>query len=118
MKTFISFFLLACVVSFVHAQPCKTIKQGMSQMEVLKLAGKPTEVDSLGTTLKDEKAVSMYVWQYGNAGKEGNQRVEFQDDKVVEVIADGKKYDELLLAVHRGEVPSKELNARIQKINQ
>jgi len=49
--------------------------------------------------------------------KKGNQRVQFEGDKVVNVIADGMKYDELLLAVQRGEVPKGELDKRIEKLN-
>ena len=91
MKLLLTFSLFAFIASFVDAQPCKTVKPGMSQLEVLKLAGKPTEVDSLGSNVSPNgKKVSLFVWQYGDVRKVGNQRVQFQGDKVVDVIAEGK----------------------------
>ena len=50
--------------------------------------------------------------------KDGNQRVGFTGGKVdSDVIADGKKYDELMSAFQQGNVLKEEIEARIKKLN-
>ena len=119
MKNLISFILFSFIVSLVHAQPCKLVKQGMTKSEVLKLVGKPTEIDTIGSDKQaDGSKALMIVWQYGDVTKAGNQRVGFTGDKVdSDVIADGKKYDELMASWRQGNIPKGELKARIEKLN-
>jgi outer membrane protein assembly factor BamE (lipoprotein component of BamABCDE complex) len=119
MKILIAFIAFVSISSFMYAQPCKQVKTGMTADEVLKLVGKPTEVNSLGSyNNPDGTKSSMFVWQYGEPTKEGNQRVEFlKDEKVTTVIADGKKYDELMIAFKNGEIPKEEISDRIEKLN-
>lgn len=58
------------------------------------------------------------VWQYGDVMNYGHQRVEFEGDIVLkEVIADGKKFDELMLAYRRGEIPDSEIDKKIRRLN-
>ena len=48
----------------LKAQPCKLVKQGMTKSEVLKLVGKPTEIDTIGSDRKaDGSKALMVVWQ-------------------------------------------------------
>ena len=118
MRTLMTFIVCALVISFAHAQPCKKVKVGMTTTEVLKLVGNPTEVDTLGyDTNTDGSKIQLMVWQYGEVTKDGNQRVEFSGGKVKNVIADGKKYDELIKAFQHGDIPKNEITERINKIN-
>ena len=90
----------------------------MSLSEVLKLVGKPVEIDTLGyDTQQPDRDGIIVVWQYGEIKKEGNQRIVFEGEKVSYVIADGNKYDSLIEAMSRGEIPSSELQSRIDEIN-
>lgn len=118
MKNITSIIILTFIISFAHAQPCKQVKVGMTSTEVLKLVGKPTEIDSLGSNInQDGSRSAMVVWQYGEPSKDGNQRIEFSVGKVDNVIADGKKYDELMIAVRQKKIPREELTVRIEKLN-
>ena len=98
----------------LFAQPCKFVKPGMTSEEVIKLVGEPTEINNLGSE-KDTKA-TMVVWQYGAPSEEGNQRVEFRNDKVVEVIPDGNLYDQLTLAVSRGAITVDEFKKQVEAL--
>ena len=120
MKTIVTIIVFVLSISLANAQPCKTVKAGMSKAEVLKVAGAPTEVDSLGAEINSYGSRDlMVVWQYGDVMKDGNQRVEFRGDKVdSEVIADGKKYDALIIAFQHGDFPKNELFERIKKLNE
>jgi hypothetical protein len=91
----------------------------MTKSEVVKLVGQPTEIDTLGADKYASPGEgTIVVWLYGDVTKYGNQRVLFEGDKVSsEVIADGKKYDELIAALQKGEVNASELEARIEEIN-
>jgi hypothetical protein len=120
MKTIVIILVFVLSIPLANAQPCKTVKPGMSKAEVLKVAGVPTEVDSLGS---DKSADGRYgilmVWQYGDVTLDGNQRVTFIGDRVEgDVIADGKKYDALIMAFQHGDFPKNELFERIKKLNE
>lgn len=118
MKKLLSFIVFIFVFSFTQAQPCKLVKTGMAPSDVLKLVGKPTKVDSLGSDIHaDGSKNALVVWQYGDVMKDGNQRVEFSGNKVTGIIADGQKYDALLKAFKNGDVPKEELSERIGKLN-
>ena len=50
--------------------------------------------------------------------KYGNQRVEFKGDRVdKDVIADGKRFDELIFAFQRGEFTEQVLDECIKTLN-
>ena len=84
----------------------------MLKSEVLILVGKPSEIDTIGSEVNTSNSKEIIVvWQYGN------QRVSFRGNKVDGVIADGKKYDKLLISYNRGEFPKKELPERLKKLN-
>ncbi|MEO8088036.1 MAG: hypothetical protein ABI763_14530 [Bacteroidota bacterium] len=120
MKTLTSLFLLAFIVAGAFAQPCKQVKQGMTKAEVLILVGTPTEIDTLSTLYRtgEQQALYTVVWQYGDVSKDGNQRVQFTGDKVDgDVIADGKKYDELMLALRRRGASGAEIEEMGKKLN-
>lgn len=118
MKKLFPLVVFVLISSLIIAQPCKVVNEGMLKSEVLKLVGMPTEMDTLGSDTKvDGSKVLIVVWQYGEVGKKGNQRVEFMGDKVSNVIADGKKYDELMKAFQNGNMPKGELTERIAKLN-
>jgi len=118
MKKLLPLVAFVLISSFIIAQPCKVVKVGMLKSEVRKLAGKPTEMDTLGSEYKEDGSKLLIVaWQYGEVGKDRNQRVEFMGDKVSNVIANGKKYDELMKAFHKGDIPKGELTERIEKLN-
>ncbi len=120
MKTLAILFLFAITVVVVTAQPCKQVSQGMTKAEVLKLVGAPTEIDTLSKEFLTGKQQILYtvVWQYGDVTKDGNQRVQFKGDKVnADVIADGKKYDELMLTLRRRGATGREMTERGQKLN-
>ena len=118
MRLSFLFIISVLTLSFAEAQPCKSVKAGMTKSEVLKLAGAPTEVDTVFAEEKENKNLLLrVVWQYGNVMKYGNQRVQFNGAKVDDVIADGKKYDELLLSFQHGDFPESELHNRIIKLN-
>src|SRR5437763_1714491 len=114
MKKFLLLIVTLLIYSFVNAQPCKKVKIGMSSSEVLKVAGKPTEVDSIGANSEEE----LIVWQYGEVRKPGNQRIQFVNGKVDQVIADGKKFDDLMVAIQNGSIPKSEMPDRLEKLNQ
>ena len=117
MRTLMTFFVCVLVCSFIQAQPCKKVKVGMTTIEVLKLVGNPTEVDTLGyNTNADESQYQLMIWQYGEVGKDENQRVEFSGGKVENIIADGKKYDELIKAFQHGDIPKDEIGERISRM--
>ncbi len=97
--------------------PCKVVKLQMSSEEVLKLAGEPTEIDSLGyDSEKDGKRDFVIIWHYGTPDKPGNQRVQFVNNKVTEVVPDGIKYDELLELIAKGEIPKDKIEERLAKV--
>ena len=109
------FFIVIHVA--VKAQPCKFVKEGMVKSEVLKLVGAPTKIDSLGQDINSDSTVSyITIWNYGAIEKDGNQRVVFYGDKVSQVIPDGKKYDELQLAIKNGRIPKQEIPLRIEEV--
>ena len=109
MKTRILIFLFVSVISFCEAQPCKTVKIGMTKQEVLKSAGKPDNVVNLGIekTSKD----SLCNWNYGN------QQVCFIGKFVHNVVADLKTQNILLLQLQRGEIDGKSLTSKLEEAN-
>ena len=118
MEKLTSFIFFVFIISFLHAQPCKKVKPGMSKVEVLKAVGTPIEIDTLGYDNFADRKGLMVVWQYGAVNKDGNQRVSFTDNKVSgEVIADGLKYDELMKQFTRKEITYKEYQNRLKKMN-
>jgi hypothetical protein len=115
-------FLIIFLSAFQSAngQPCKIVKPGMTKSEVLKLAGPPTEIDTVFIDKgQDTGRKIIEVWQYGDPAMYGNQRVKFTGNVVdSNVIADGKKYDELMLAFQHGEFTESELFKRINDMNE
>ena len=112
-------FILGFVTFLMNGQPCKVVRLGMTKSEVLKLAGPPTEIDTvISPSGLDIGQILLTVWQYGDVMQYGHQRVEFKGEYVnAEVIADGKKYDELLISWQHGEFSESELNDRIKRLN-
>jgi len=117
MKSLFASVIFTVFISFISAQPCKQVRVGMTSAEVLKAVGKPTEIDTLGSESPVRNKGLIMVWQYGDPDKEGNQRVEFSGNSVTNIIADGKKFDELIFALKQGKIPKGELEKRIEKIN-
>jgi hypothetical protein len=113
----ISFLLFITVV--LNGQPCKVVKPGMTKSQVMTLAGAPTEIDTvISPSGPDSGQIVLTVWQYGDVSKYGHQRVEFNGEIVNgEVIADGKKFDELLLSYEHGDFTEEQLLERIKKLN-
>jgi|GEM_PF-3870272 hypothetical protein len=112
-------FVLAFIVlhTTVHSQPCKFVKEGMIRSDVIKLVGAPIEIDTLGADFNSDSISNhIVIWQYGAISKDGNQRVVFYGDKVSQVIPDGKKYDELQIAIKNGTIPKKEIPLRIEEV--
>jgi len=108
-------FLLVFIYSpYLFSQPCKFVKPGMTSEEVVKLVGEPTEINNIGSD-KDTGA-KIVIWQYGAPGETGNQRVEFSNDKVIEVIPDGNLYDQLTLAVSRGAITLDEFQKQLEAL--
>lgn len=117
MKRILLVLLFIVLHVVVNAQPCKFVKEGMVRSEVLKLVGAPTKIDTIGTDLNSDSTTNhIVIWQYGAVEKEGNQRVVFYGDKVSQVIPDGKKYDELQLAIKNGRIPKQEIPLRIEEV--
>jgi hypothetical protein len=112
----IVFALLLLCSSLSYSQPCKTVIIGMTSAKVLKAVGKPTEIDTLGFD-KVNPNQTIVVWQYGNPLSDSNQRVQFIGDNVESVIANGKKFDDLMLDFKNGKVKTDELQGEIDKIN-
>ncbi|CAN5664802.1 hypothetical protein BH11BAC1_BH11BAC1_00130 [soil metagenome] len=120
MKTPTSIFLLSFVVAAASAQPCKQVRMGMTKAEVLALVGAPTEIDTISTFYRTGEQQVLYtvVWQYGDVSKDGNQRVQFMGDVVDgDVISDGKKYDELMVALRRRGASGSEMEEQGKKLN-
>jgi len=117
MKRILLVLLFIVLQVVVNAQPCKFVKEGMVKGDVLKLVGTPTEIDSLGEDINSDSTSNyIIVWHYGAVEKEGNQRVVFYGDKVSQVIPDGKKYDELQLAIKNGRIPKQDIPLRIEEV--
>jgi hypothetical protein len=119
MRLLILPFFFLFILFTVNAQvtkPCKVVKTGMIQAQVIKLCGDPDECDSLGY---DKKTADKFIiiWHYGTPGTDDNQRVEFNGDNVVSVISSGKKYEELLARLVKKEIDSKDLIAEIDRVN-
>jgi len=118
MKSLFASVIFTVFISSISAQPCKQVRIGMTSSDVLKAVGKPTEIDTLGSEISRGRNKGLImVWQYGDPAKEGNQRVEFSGNSVTNIIADGKKFDELMVALKQGKIPKGELEKRIEKIN-
>ena len=118
MKILLFAIYFIFTLQFIMGQPCKSVKLGMSKAEVLNLVGPPTEIDTIPEFNGKFSSKVEVVWQYGDVTKYGNQRVQFSDEYVsTEVIADGKRYDELLRAWERDEFSEEELIMRIKKLN-
>lgn len=98
--------LVVCISA--SAQPCKQVKTLMLSDVVLKLCGKPNSVDTLGI---EKGKGSITIWVYGN------QKVTFIGDKVENVIADAKRYDEVMLQFQNRKIKKEELQLQIDKIN-
>ena len=119
MKKITSILLFSSITTIAFTQPCKLVKPGMSKQDVIRLVGKPTEIDTVISPNGIDSGLVIYtVWQYGDVMNYGHQRVEFEGDIVLkEVIADGKKFDELMLAYRRGEIPDSEIDEKIRRLN-
>ncbi len=120
MKTLIPLVTFAFISSLAIAQPCQVVKEGMSKEEVLKLVGAPNEIDTLSRVFlsNEQQIIYTVVWQYGDVTKDGNQRVQFIGDKVDgDVIPDGKKYDELMLALRSRGASGAEIYEQGKKLN-
>jgi hypothetical protein len=92
----------------------------MTKIEVLKLVGTPTEIDSLGVIEKNAEVSfgKLEIWQYGDVTKPGNQRVQFIGDKVDgEVIADGLKFEELMNQFKQKKITYADYQSRLIIIN-
>jgi hypothetical protein len=118
MKNFllIAFTLMVVSATAQNSTPCKVVHIGMNQAEVMKLCGNPTERDTLGLD-KNSSHDYLIIWHYGNPGMEDNQRVSFTNDRVTEVVSNGKKYDEMLAKVKSGGMKGADLEKELNKLN-
>ena len=109
MKTTILLITILFISSFVIAQPCRTVKPGMTKEEVIKAAGKPDNIIHLGV----EKATkdSLFLWNYGN------QQVSFKGNKVENVIADQKGLNGLFKQMQNGTITKEEFNEQTEDLN-
>ena len=108
MKILLSFIALTLTLSFVSAQPCKTVKSGMTKPEVTKLAGAPTSIDFLGV---DNETDTLALWNYGN------QQVVFSGSKVDRVKTDVKKETEMAKEMMAGKMTKEEFKERLEKLD-
>src|SRR5437868_1244745 len=98
MKLFLILPVFVTIICNLNGQPCKSVKPGMTKAEVLLSVGPPTEIDTIPHFDGDNGELRV-VWQYGDVMKDGNQRVQFVENIVeTEVIADGKRFEELMAA--------------------
>ncbi len=96
------------MISFVNAQPCKTVKPGMTKPEVTKLAGQPTSIDVLGV---DNGTDTLALWNYEN------QQVVFHGNKVDRVKTDVKKENEMAKEMMDGKMTKEEYAERVEKLD-
>ena len=114
---FTAFVLIFCfTLKAQTASPCKVIKKGMKQSDVLKLCGNPDERDTLGHD-KNMPDAPLIEWHYGKPKAENNQRVQFSGDVVTSVVASGKKYEELIARLLSGDLKSADLEKEIDQMN-
>ena len=115
MKKILLFIFFILTTSLIFGQPCKLVKRGMTKLEVLKLVGNPTEIDTIPDMESKELRV---VWQYGDVMQEGNQRVQFTGNVVdSDVIADGKKFEELMILCQHEQCSDEEVIKMIKQLN-
>ena len=101
-----------------YEKPCKSVKIDMTQSEVIKLCGEPSEIDTLGKEkARKDEAGYFIVWQYGTPGEDNNQQVEFNDDAVTNVISNAKKYSELCVELKDKKVTIEEFTAKVSEMN-
>ncbi|TAH39881.1 MAG: hypothetical protein EYC69_12295 [Bacteroidetes bacterium] len=115
MKKRFPILLLMSLSLTLFGQPCKLVKPGMDKAQVISLVGNPAEIDTvISPDGFDKGEIVSIVWQYGDVTNYGHQRIEFDGDIVSkEVIADGKKFDDLMRSFELGEFPASELDERI-----
>ena len=106
---YIAFILFTLIsVQANSADPCTVVKPGMTRAEVRKLAGDPANVRYLGLDHRaDGGADSLVIWNYRT------QAVQISGDKVLDVIADTKKYGEWLREYTSKKITREELKAKI-----
>ena len=93
----------------IHAQICKTVKQGMNSAEVLKVAGLPDSTTFLGV---DNVTDTLIIWHYKN------QDAVLSGNKVSKVIFDPKRENELSQKVLDGNMSPEEYEKLLEDLNQ